>query len=274
MDHRVAAIIKSCVPPILLGFNQRREVEPYGYSGNYSSWEEARGASEGYDSDVILDKVKTSLLKVKSGEAVYERDSVLFDTVQHSWPLLASLFWVASSNGNRLNLIDFGGSLGSTYYQNKKFLASLNELRWSIVEQEKFVTCGKQFFEDEQLKFYHDIEDCCNDRRPHAILLSSVIQYLEDPYAMLQRIREKRFPFIIFDRTSFLVEGGDRITVQVVPPHIYPASYPAWFFNREKFVDFFSGSYELVAGFTALGGVFDIENGVAKDEGLVFRLRQ
>jgi len=48
--------------------------------------EEAMELSTGYDSERILGKVRDSLLKVKRGEAVYERDSVLFDKVQYSWP--------------------------------------------------------------------------------------------------------------------------------------------------------------------------------------------
>ena len=40
--------------------------------------------SSGYDSQLILDKVLTSTLKVKNGEAAYERDSVLFDEIQYA----------------------------------------------------------------------------------------------------------------------------------------------------------------------------------------------
>ena len=40
---------------------------------------------------------------------------------------------------------------------------------------------------------------------------------------------------IIIDRTGFLEGSLDRLTIQNVPPHIYEASYPAWFFSRSKF---------------------------------------
>ena len=70
----------------------------------------------------ILDKVLAATLKVKQGQAVFERDSVLFDEIEYSWPLLAGLMWAAASNGGKLNVLDFGGALGSSYYQNRKFL--------------------------------------------------------------------------------------------------------------------------------------------------------
>lgn len=260
------------IPPVVLKF-LKRKVGRQVYSGDFSSWEEAQLASGGYDSVTILNKVRDALLKVKQGEAVYERDSVLFDEPQYSWPLLAGLLWIASLNGNRLNLIDFGGSLGSTFYQNRKFLEHLPELRWSIVEQQNFVECGKQLFETDQLKFYCTLDECMAARHPDTILLCSVIPYLEEPYELLQEVVAKGFTYIILDRTYFLDSGADRLTVQRVPPQIYTASYPAWFLNKEKFLRFLEPTYELVAEFEALAGKIPLVNACAFEKGFVFRKR-
>ena len=248
MKQRIIRIVRGIAPPILLDI-YRGLTNNRAYWGDYKTWEKARKACDGYDSDLILNKVRDALLKVKNGDAVYERDSFLFDKVQYSWPLLAGLLWVASRNGNRLNLVDFGGSLGSSYFQNRKLLAHLPELRWNIVEQKKFVECGKRYFEDGHLKFYYNIDDCLKEQPADTILLSSVIQYLEKPYDLLREVMQKRFKYIIIDRTAFIDAGDDRLTVQKVPPEIYPASYPAWFFNQKKFLDYFSGEYELIADF-------------------------
>lgn len=248
MNQIITKIIREITPPILVRLyrnSSRKKV----FSGNYKTWDDARKQSIGYESDTILNKVKDALLKVKNGEAVYERDSVLFDKVRYSWPLLAWLLWVASREGNRLRLVDFGGSLGSTYFQNRGLMAHLIELNWNIVEQATFVECGKHYFEDEHLKFYNRLDECMKAQRSDIILLSSVIQYLEKPYDLLKEIIEQRFKYILIDRTSFLHEGDDRITVQTVPEEIYSASYPSWFFNQNKFVDFFSEKYELIADF-------------------------
>jgi putative methyltransferase (TIGR04325 family) len=244
-------ILHDFLPPALVRLYRNISVKE-GFFGNYASWTDAASASGGYDSDLILTKVKDALLKVKSGAAVYERDSVLFDTIEYSWPLLAGLLWVASRNDNRLNLVDFGGSLGSTYYQNRRFLKHLHELHWNVVEQERFVEYGRRYFENDELSFYRDLDECCGEKQPMAILLSSVIQYMENPYALLEKVMSAGFDVIIIDRTPFLGKGGDRITVQKVPAEIYEASYPAWFFNREKFLRFFSGRYDLVAEFESL----------------------
>ncbi len=269
MNQKVIRFVKGIAPPVLLDIYRGLSDNKVIYSGNYKTWDDARRASGGYDSDGILDKVKDALLKVKNGQAVYERDSVLFNKIQYSWPLLAGLLWITSQEDNCLNLVDFGGSLGSSYYQNKKFLAYLRVVKWNIIEQKKFVECGKRYFENEHLKFYYRLEDCLKEQKSNTILLSSVIQYLEKPYDLLKEVIEKRLKYMLFDRTPFFLEGEDRITVQKVPAEIYRASYPAWFFNQEKFLDFISPEYELIADFESA----DRANIPSMFKGFIFKLK-
>jgi putative methyltransferase (TIGR04325 family) len=223
----------------------------YGWRGNYNSWEEAEKKCTGYDSKNILEKVKESGYLVKAGSVAFERDSVTFEQIEYSFPLLAGLLWIAAQNKGRLNILDFGGSLGSTYYQNKFFIQSLPEVNWCIVEQANFVNEGKKNFSDERLKFYESIDNCLNDNKIDTILLSSVLQYFQKPYELLEEIKSKKFNYIIIDRTGF-INGNDRITVQKVPPSIYKASYPCWFLNKEKFMSNLGQEYDLVLSFNSL----------------------
>ena len=223
----------------------------YGWHGNYSSWSEARIKCTGYDSKLILDKVRSSLLQVKSGNAVYERDSVLFNEIQYSYPVLSGLMWISAQSKGRLNVLDFGGSLGSSYYQNKRFLDSLEEVHWCVVEQSGFVKAGLEDFATDRLHFFNTIEECLKSFNINVVLLSSVLQYLEEPYCLLDQLNSLRIKNIIIDRTPF-VHGKDRITIQKVWPRIYKASYPCWFFNKEKFVILMTREYKLVMEFDAM----------------------
>jgi putative methyltransferase (TIGR04325 family) len=244
----------------------------WGWSGNYKSWEEAENESKGYAAPNILERVKDATLKVKNGKAVYERDSVLFDKIEYSWELLAALLWVAAQKNGELNIIDFGGSLGSTYYQNKQFLDRLKKVRWNVVEQPDFVKIGKETFQNEILRFFDTIGNCYKATDEiDVILFSSVLQYLENPYDILKEAVEKKAEYIIVDRTGFILRRGeerrDKITVQKVPQHIYKASYPCRFFNESKFVKFFSDNrYKLVADFDALDKI----NYPSKYKGFIF----
>lgn len=240
--------LKNVIPP---GLRSRIRGIRYGWHGNYDSWKEAGAHCTGYDSSEILNTVRKSMEKIRAGEAVYERDSVIFDKIQYSHPLLSSLMWIAALNRGELNIIDFGGSLGTTYFQNRIFLDSLPSVKWCIVEQPLFVQAGKESFSSDKLRFFESIEECRAEYRIDAVLFSSVLQYLEKPYQMINSVLSKNFRFIIIDRTPF-ISGKDRITVQRVPPSIYRASYPCWFFNEEKFVSFFSPEYKMIMEFPAL----------------------
>lgn len=211
----------------------------------YPSWKEAKKDASGYDHPNIIEKVKDAALQIKETKAVYERDSVLFDTIQYSWPLLTSLMLVAAENSGNLNIIDFGGSLGSTFFQNRKFLRLINKVQWNIVEQEHYVKIGKSLFETDALRFFTSVKDVKNAQ---AIIFSSVLQYLEDPFSFIESILQEEYNYILIDRTAFTTTIDPLITLEVVPPSIYNASYPAWFFNESEFIEQFKG-YTLIESF-------------------------
>ena len=236
------------------------------YAGDFSDWAAASEQASGYDAALILEKVKQAVLQVKSGSAVYERDSVLFDHVEHSYPVLAGMLRAAVECGNRLSVLDFGGSLGSSYFQCREFLSVVDDLQWGIVEQENFVACGRQNLEAGQLRFFYTIKECLQHTTPNVVLLSSVLQYIESPLAVLEELVAQGIPYIIVDRTPFSDAPADRITVQYVPPSIYPASYPCRIFSMQRFLEVFQGHYHEVSR-------FDCNDAGATVNGLEFSFR-
>jgi putative methyltransferase (TIGR04325 family) len=219
-------------------------------TGDYASWAEAMANCTGYSAPVIVERTCASLLKVKSGEAVFERDSVLFDAAEYSFPVLTGLLRVALINGGRLSVLDVGGSLGSSYFQFRKFLVPSTTLEWSVVEQPAHVSCGREHFESSELHFFDTIEECIARHRPNVLLLSGVLQCLEDPYGALDNFLAYRLPHVIIDRTAFLAADRDRLTVETVPEWIYPATYPSWFLSETKVTGAIAAArYSLVADF-------------------------
>lgn len=266
--------IKNIVPPVLWKVARRiRHPEAYGYFGNYSSWEEAQKVSGNYEASSILAKVQVAALKAKRGEVAFERDGVTFEKETCAWPLLACLLFIAGQNNGKLNLVDFGGSLGSSYFQHRKFLAALQEVRWSIVEQPHYVEVGKKDFEDGTLRFFDNIHGAVGATEADNIIFSSVLPFVPKPYDILEQAVKAGFKYILLDRTPLLEsDTPDRITVEKVPPKIYTASYPAWFFNREKLLRFFSEmGYEKMAEWDALAGMIYLGDDSALDKGFLFR---
>jgi putative methyltransferase (TIGR04325 family) len=247
-------IAKNWLPPTLIHHLRPLLKRGIYYSGSYPDWATAEACSSGYDSTWILERVKQARLKVMAGEAKYERDSVLFEEVQHSFPLLAGLLRAAMENGNRLSVLDFGGSLGSGYFQCREFLSVIPSLKWGVVEQEHFVKCGREQFETEQLKFFYTIAECVQQVKPNVVLLSSALQYLQDPYVILDELLANKVPYIIIDHTPFSKSDGDRITVQHVPTAIYGASYPCRIFGKQSLPRIVYGRYEVLARFDSSYG--------------------
>jgi putative methyltransferase (TIGR04325 family) len=244
------SLVVDWLPPALVRAVDRRlgSVGNH-WSGDYRAWGEALAQSTGYDAEDILARVTASALRVKNGEAACERDSVVFAEPQYEWPALAGILLAAASAGGRLDVLDFGGSLGSLYFLNRRFLDHLPAASWSVVEQAGFVRTGRARFQDERLRFYESISECRRERQPDTIILSSVLPYLSEPYQLLAQIVAERFAFIIVDRTSFSAEGRDRLTVQEVSPTVYQASYPCWFLDEKRFRARMDANYDRVAEF-------------------------
>lgn len=244
------------------------------YTGNYSTWNEALRESNGYHETLIVDKVAAAIGKVKCGEAAAERDSALFDHVPYSFPLLAGLLRAAVA-GHRLSVLDIGGSLGSSYFQCRGVLSRLDELRWNVVEQQSFVECGRQKFQSNELRFYDSVEACLAEGPVDVVLLSSVLPYVSDPYAMLDDVLSREIEHVIIDRTPLFAGEPDRLTIQHVPAHIYgrDLSYPAWFLNRENIVARFARRYNLLYEFDALAGLIRVDGATARDTGFLLELR-
>jgi len=225
---------------------------PIEFTGDYTSWDDAKRDSDGYESSVILDRTTAALLKVKRGDAVYERDSVVLDRPEYPFPVISGLLRAAAADGGRLSVIDFGGSLGSTYFQCKRLLAGLQRVEWLVVEQAGHVARGRQLFEDNGLRFFVSAEECVQRHRPNALLLSGVLQCLPDPYGTLRSLLALNIPHLIIDRTAFYRANRDRLTVQAVPEWIYPASYPSWFLSESKLTGTIAeAGYQLVVDFKA-----------------------
>jgi putative methyltransferase (TIGR04325 family) len=248
--HKIKLLLQEWLPPVLVRILKRINRARFFSYGEFTSWEEAIEASTGYDQPSILAKTREAVMKVKHGEAVYERDSVIFDHVEYSLPVLAGLMLAAGQNKGRLSVLDFGGSLGSSYYQNRKFLDTLPDVQWGIVEQPHYVACGKEYIQDECLRFYNEIEECAAELKPNVILFGSVLQYLSNPYQIIDQLsRIINTNLLIIDRTPFAEFESDKIGIQKVPSSIYKASYPLWIFSRKCFCEKIADNWQLIEEF-------------------------
>ena len=246
---KLKSFIRLFIPPIVFILFYHLKKKDIQFQKTNLSWDDAYNkTAKGYSAENILIKCRDSLLKVKDGEYPYERDSVLFTEKELFYPLLSSLLYISMENDKHLNIIDFGGSLGSTYFQNKDILRQVGiNINWNIIEQESFVKCGKEYFEDNELHFFNNIDELTNKEEISVCLFSSVLPYLKEPYTILDTIKHSKIKYVIIDRTFFLENKfEDVLTIQKVSPEIYDTSYPAWFLSLDKFISYINKYYDIV----------------------------
>jgi putative methyltransferase (TIGR04325 family) len=246
---RYPALVRRVLPPAVYDWLRRylgahRNVR---FVGRYARWDDAVARCPGVDMEPasMVEAVVRATRRVEAGEAAWERDSVTFEVIDYSWPLLAALMRASADRGG-LRVVDFGGSLGTTYRQHRRFLDSLPQgTSWNVVEQPPLVEAGMREFQTETLSFHHDIAAAAAGG-VDAILFAGVLLYFDDPDLVLAQASRTSARYLILDRTPLHEGDKDYATVEVVPARIYKAVLPCRVFSRQRLNARLSPQWRLV----------------------------
>jgi putative methyltransferase (TIGR04325 family) len=258
-------IARDWLPPAVVRKLTRGGSGALTFSDGFESWEAASASAEGYDAPSILRQVTAATERASTGEVAFERDGITFDEPETRWPVAAALLMAANRSGGRLRVLDFGGSLGSVYWQHRRLLSDI-ELSWGVVEQQDFIREGARFANSE-LSFHPSIDEFLSAGKPDLILLSSVLQYLSAPHEILESLSATGATYLLIDRTPVSALTHDIATVQRVPEQIYKASYPAWILSESQLLESLSDRWTLIEDFPG------IEPDMATSTGVSFSWR-
>lgn len=239
------------------------------FQGNYSGWAEACAVAGGYDDPGASARVIAAARGVREGRALWDRDGVLFSRPMTHEPLVSALRRVALDKAGALDVVDFGGGLGSTWWQHRSLLREYR-VSWRVVERPQLVEAGRREFSDAVLSFYPTLVEALSVGPTQVILLSSVLSYLQDPHALVREVVKGRIPHVIVDRTPFIAGKRDRLAVQSAPREIGGGRYPCHLFNRDRLFAAFQADYELAEEWSV---PFDQADGGVTYRGVHFRLR-
>ena len=231
----------------------------------------------GYNTPNIIDTVDNSTQKVRRGEALYEQDGVCFYEPNNNYELLAALLY-AKTQLDELSVLDFGGALGSTYFRYRNLWDELG-VKWCCVEQEHFVARGKKTVPE--ISFFYNMDEALSSaNKPNVLLLSGVLQYLDDPTVWFASMLDKGFKYIILEETAFDTDkhAGNKIMLQHVPESIYKAVYPINLLGYNELKDQIEQSgYEIVWEWNFYGGQIPIKDGLffrnTVDKGMLLKKR-
>lgn len=244
------------IPPIIPHLFRKIFAKQIQWVGEFETWNKASCRARGYDPNIYLDKLIETVNIVKNDSSKCERDSVLFDKIDYPYPLLSNLFAITSHcQAKSLYILDFGGSLGSLYFQNRNFLQMLPTYTWNILEQNEIIKAGKENFQTKELLFHSNFDEALSHVKiqdTKILILSSVLQYLENPYQILNLLLTTfDFDGIIIDRTPFSKDGKHHIVLQKIPQKIYKTQYPCHLFSKQELLNSIvgGGGYQLLDSF-------------------------
>ena len=259
---KIKYFVKKLIPPIFLSF--RSEIV---WNRVNVSFDECKSKCTGYDSVKLAETCLSSIERVMHDNSVFERDGVILAKRDLNLGLLSSLLYIRNNEADMI-VIDFGGSFGSSYFQNRDFV-KLDSKNWLIVEQKIYVDVARKSEIQNVFSFYANLEDAITKENVNVVLLSSVLQYVERPIELIKYIRDKKIKYIILDRTSFTLDEPTFLTKQSVKVHEIKSSYPCWFFSMDEVKNILSESYQLIYEWSSI----DVANVPSQYKGMLLKIK-
>ncbi|WP_413988226.1 methyltransferase, TIGR04325 family [Labrys okinawensis] len=151
------------------------------------------------------------------------------------------MFWLQKLIRDDSVVFDYGGNVGTCFYNFQRYLAYPPRMRWIVCDVPAVAAAGAAIARDEgatQLSFTTDFEGL---EETDIFLASGVLQYIEDPVRSL-REAAKRPRHVLVNRTS-VRESETVVTLQ----SIGTSFCPYYLFNRKEFLSKFTDlGYRLV----------------------------
>lgn len=237
MRNLIVKISKDIIPPFLL-----KLIKKIHYSkrlvGKFKEWDDALVGC-GYNNINIINALVMSDRELESGNGRFQRDGRIFYKEEYSQPLLLGLFLLLQNyKFIKLNILDFGGGLRTTYDQHKKYFT--DKINWNIIERSEIVDYAinnnkyKNLFYYKNIKYYSNI-----NINTDLIFLSASLQYCKNPFSILEELIALNAKIIVIDRISISINDEDEyLMIENVPKYIYNASYPIWIFNKKRLIKY------------------------------------
>jgi len=185
-----------------------------GFRGVYGSFEEA-----------IADAPKTKPLGYDNESlASWYVNNLETEIQENDYPVL---FWLNDLLGDDTTVFDFGGNVGTHYFQYKKYLRYGNSLKWIVCDLPQIVKVGRDNNNEPNLLF---TEIFLEANRIDILLASGSIQYIEKFAEMIGSLEQKpthlllnRLPLYNGEQFVTLQNGGE-------------VFYPQYVFNKGDFI--------------------------------------
>ena len=219
LPPKIKTLIRACFS-FIVGFTK------------VDSWETAVRKSVGYESVNVL----TPLMQGTNESRVNLADSKWATTRYQQ--IATAMFFCLSENrlrvGKPLRILDFGGGGGDYFYQFQKFVPHI-DFDWTVVETPALAEAMKQKHggESQKIRWVGSLE--MTEDKYDFVLCSSVLQYLEKPFEVLEDL-VKKSECVIINRIPIIDLSDHFVALQRILTKKRRGSYPAHFFSEKRFL--------------------------------------
>ena len=195
------------------------------------SWAEAQKAVAGYESDTAVESIIESIQQAHASsnetKALTSRDLQIISS------FAIAIAAVGVSN-TKIKVVDVGGAGGDYFFMFANAMPAVT-FDWVVVETPALATAitKTNLGKGRDIRWVSSLDEAGSDF--DVALLSSVMQYVDDPYGLLTKVADKCKAMII-NRIPLTTSKVDQATVQHVRSHGRRGAYPAWFFGSEVFL--------------------------------------
>ena len=213
-----------CIPG-LPGWHARHRLERRGHPGLFAG---------------VYPSHEAALADIPAGrDAGWDTDDVAAIWVDCIAPMqlstYASFFWLSQLLESNGTVVDYGGSIGLTYYAWRKLLPLPAGLRWVVVEVEAIVRQGRRVAEREQATGLEFFDDLSAAPRADVLFTAGALQYMPESVPGLFERLGYRPSYVLVNKLP-LTSRDDYWSLQ----NFGPAVAPCRMFNEHAFLDYFS----------------------------------
>jgi len=223
--HRIKIFIRGLLSPVL-GFSLSK------------NWKTASSKSSGYESKSTLETLKLRIEKIAHLENP-KNDPRINVVLSHIKDLIAEI-----PTNKEIQVLDIGGSFGEYFFYAVKAIDT-HTFNWTVLETEGHCSIVPEFLKSASgLTFISEPPE--ETTQFDVALLSSVIQYVEDPFGLL-KFACSRSNAVIVNRLPLSQHKADRVAVQRPGLLNSKGSYPVHIFSESVFLNRLKSFAEVAA---------------------------
>ena len=220
LPPKIKTLIRACFS-FIVGFTK------------VDSWEIAVRKSVGYESENVLAPLMQGTIESRVNLADSKWATTRYQQVA------TAMFFCLSENrlrlGKPLRILDFGGGGGDYFYKFQKFVPNI-DFDWTVVETPALAEAMQHQFggDTQKIRWVNSLEMA--EDQYDFVLCSSVLQYLEKPFEVLEDL-VKKSGCVIINRIPIIDSSDHFVALQRILTKKRRGSYPAHFFSEKRLLE-------------------------------------